>query len=195
VVARWRSNSPLTKGLETTINLHKTSRLVAPLTAAAFAVLGALALSPPADAARNVFNGRIHCFDRGVDRPLVGAVVQLHTYGQDPAPISGLVKEGYTNSQGEFSLRAMNHVERYFVRVGLRSAKGVRLKDLGGLNDWAVDSNLHVNDTEERFISMTLRDYGYSHKCAVWAGRSRRLREVHQHHRQGAAVQGRAHPG
>ncbi|MGE5155941.1 MAG: hypothetical protein ACM3JP_00405, partial [Betaproteobacteria bacterium] len=142
-------------------------------TVAVLALCGALA-SPAAAGQHTSYRGQFLCNDRGVVEPLGGMNVELWKRGWDwlPVEISGSqVKHGYTAPDGSFNMTSPTDDDNYFVRMALRDARHVHLKDFLGINDWSVDTAQTHND-------QPVRDYGgiefvnpdHSPKCAIWAG-------------------------
>ena len=142
--------------------------------AAALAAFGLVALAAPADGARTVYQGQWLCDDRGTIQPLGGIELQLWRRGPDFFPVEwvGAIDDrGFANPDGTFSLRATNGEDTHFVRMALRDAAGVHLKDFWGINDWSVDSGGVRNDVAVRNLGgLLFSTPGQSHKCAIWRG-------------------------
>jgi hypothetical protein len=121
-----------------------------------------------------VYKGQWLCDDRGSVSPLPGMNVELWKRGWDwlPVEISGSrVGQGFTDGEGRFSMSTPTDDDNYFVRMALRDAYGVHLKDFWGINDWSVDSGGSHNDVAVRDLGgLLLSKSGVSHKCAIWAG-------------------------
>jgi hypothetical protein len=132
------------------------------------------ALASPAYAQRTTYTGQWQCDDRGAETPLAGMNVELWKRGWDWLPVEisgGRVARGYTGSDGRFRLTSPPDDDNYFVRMALRDAHGVHLKDFWGINDWSVDSVQTRNDRATRNLGgLLLSTPGQSHKCAIWAG-------------------------
>lgn len=141
--------------------------------AAAFLALSA-SLAPSAGAQPTVFTGQWQCDDRGAIMPLDGMNVELWKRGWDwlPVEISGSrVARGYTREDGTFRMTTPRDEDNYFVRMALRDAHGVHLKDFVGINDWSVDSSRRRNDRAVQDLGgLRFSTPGQSHKCAIWAG-------------------------
>jgi len=143
---------------------------------AAVAVVASLggAFAAPALAQRTVYTGQWLCDDRGSIEPLAGMNVELWKRGDSFWPVewSGRrVARGYTDSEGKFSFTSPPDNDNYFVRMVLRDASGVHLKDFWGINDWSVDSGQYRNDRPTRTLpGLLLSKRGKSHKCAIWSG-------------------------
>ena len=144
------------------------------LLAAALAATSFLVLAAPADAARTVFTGQWQCDDRGTISGLGGIEVQLWRRGWDwfPAEVTGGIDDrGFTNDDGTFRLTATDSEDTHFVRMALRDAAGVHLKDFWGINDWSIDTAGARNNVATRdFGGLLLSTPAQSHKCAVWQG-------------------------
>jgi len=132
------------------------------------------ALAAPASAQRTVYEGQYQCNDRGVVTPLAGMNVELWKRGDSFWPVEWVgrrVARGYTGSDGGFSMRAPEEEDNYFVRMALRDAYGVHLRDFWGINDWSEDLPERRNDVRTRnFGAHVFAKSGKSHKCAIWAG-------------------------
>lgn len=138
-------------------------------------LLGMLALPFAAQGARTEYRGQLVCDDRGTWLPLGGVTVQLWRRGSpDFLPVEwvgGLAAQGFTNPDGTFSLTSDEGVDNHFVRMALRDANGVRLKDWSGINDWGTDFGGGRNDVPVREVGAWLfSSPGTSHQCAVWRG-------------------------
>ena len=141
----------------------------------ALAALGLIAFAAPAEAARTVYRGQWQCDDRGTIQPLGGIELQLWRRGSpDFLPVEwvgGIDARGFANPDGTFSLTATDGEDNHFVRMALRDAAGVHLKDFWGINDWSVDSGGSRNNVAVRDLGgLLLSTPGQSHKCAVWRG-------------------------
>ncbi len=150
---------------------------------AALATLGLFVCAVPAEAARTVYRGQWQCDDRGNIQPLGGIELQLWRRGPDFFPVEwvgGIDDRGFANPDGTFSLTATDAEDTHFVRMALRDAAGVRLKDFWGINDWSVDSGGARNNVAERDLGgLLFSTPGQSHKCAVWRG----FHRAHQDYR------------
>jgi hypothetical protein len=149
----------------------RTSGVIALL---AFVVLGAM-LASSAAARVATYKGTFLCDDRGHVEPLAGMNVELWERGSPdflPVEIVGhRVDRGFTDSGGNFSLRTEDNNDNYFVRMALRDAHGVHLRDFWGINDWSVDSAQKRNDVAVRdYGNIVFSTAGQSHKCAIWNG-------------------------
>ena len=141
--------------------------------AAAVALTSLLALSAPAQADKTTYKARYTCADRGVVKPLAGITVQLWRRGTDWLPVEwvgSIDDRGYTDAKGKIELRSTKPIDQHFLRMALRSGKGVRLKDFFGINDWSVDSDSRANDRATRNYAIAFETPGWAHKCAVWQG-------------------------
>jgi hypothetical protein len=140
----------------------------------ALAALGLIAFAAPAEAARTVYRGQWQCDDRGTIQPLGGIELQLWRRGNDWFPVEwvgGIDDRGFANPDGTFSLTATDGEDTHFVRMALRDAAGVRLKDFWGINDWSVDSGGSRNNVAVRDLGgLLFSTPGQSHKCSVWRG-------------------------
>ncbi len=142
---------------------------------AALAALGLIAFAVPADAARTVYQGQWQCDDRGTIQPLGGIELQLWRRGSpDFLPVEwvgGIDDRGFANPDGTFALTATDGEDNHFVRMALRDAAGVHLKDFWGINDWSIDSGGTRNNVAIRDLGgLLLSTPSQSHKCAVWRG-------------------------
>jgi hypothetical protein len=121
-----------------------------------------------------VYKGQWLCDDRGSISPLAGMNVELWKRGWDwlPVEISGSrITQGFTDGEGRFAMTSSTDDDNYFVRMALRDAHRVHLKDFWGINDWSVDSAGTHNDVAVRNLGgLLLSTPGQSHKCAIWAG-------------------------
>ena len=140
----------------------------------ALAALGLTAFAVPAEAARTVYRGQWQCDDRGTVQPLGGIELQLWRRGSDWFPVEwvgGIDDRGFANPDGTFSLTATDGEDTHFVRMALRDAAGVHLKDFWGINDWSVDSGGSRNNVAVRDLGgLLFSTPGQSHKCSVWRG-------------------------
>ncbi len=85
--------------------------------------------------------------------------------------VGGLDDQGYTNPDGTFSLTSTDPEDNHFMRMALREANGVRLKDWFGINDWGTDFGGGRNDVPVRDVGAWLFSApDTSHQCAVWRG-------------------------
>jgi hypothetical protein len=149
-------------------------RISALVAIAGWVIVAGIAASPAA-ALVSTYKGTFLCDDRGHIDPLGGMNVELWERGSPdfmPVEIVGhRVDQSFTDASGNFSLTTEDNNDNYFVRMALRDAHGVHLRDFWGINDWSVDSEQKRND-------VTVRDYGnivfstpgQSHKCAIWNG-------------------------
>ena len=149
---------------------YPAAAIVALIVAASVALL-----ATPAQAARTVYQGQWLCDDRGAVMPLGGIELQLWRRGSpDFLPVEwvgGIDDRGFANPDGTFSLTATDPEDNHFVRMALRDAAGVRLKDFWGINDWSVDSGGARNDVGVRNLGgLLFTTPGQSHKCAIWRG-------------------------
>jgi hypothetical protein len=140
---------------------------------AAMAILAVLA--PSAVAGQHTsYRGQFLCNDRGVVEPLGGMNVELWKRGWDwlPVELSGSqVSHGYTAPDGSFKMVSPTDDDNYFVRMALRDARHVHLKDFWGINDWSVDTAQTHNDQPVRdYGGIEFVNPGHSPKCAIWAG-------------------------
>jgi hypothetical protein len=140
---------------------------------AVLALLAAL-LASPAAARETEYKGRFLCDDRGSVAALDGMNVELWKRGEGWLPVEWVgrrVASGFTGADGSFSMTTPRDEDNYFVRMALRDAHGVHLRDFWGINDWSVDSVQKRNDRAvQNYGAMTFRTPGQSHKCAIWAG-------------------------
>ena len=106
-------------------------------------ILGA-SLAAPAAARVSTYKGQFQCDDRGVVTPLAGMNVELWERGSPdflPVEIVGhRVDQDFTAADGSFELTTEDNNDNYFVRMALRDAHGVHLRDFWGINDWSVDT-------------------------------------------------------
>jgi hypothetical protein len=149
-------------------------RISALVALAAWALAAGLAASPAA-ALVSTYRGTFLCDDRGHIDPLAGMNVELWERGSPdflPVEIVGhRVDQGFTDSAGNFSLTTEDNNDNYFVRMALRDAHGVHLRDFWGINDWSVDSEQKRNDVAVRdYGDIVFSTPGQSHKCAIWNG-------------------------
>jgi hypothetical protein len=132
-------------------------------------------LAAPAAARVSTYKGQFQCDDRGTVTPLAGMNVELWERGSpDFLPVEWVghrVDQDFTDADGRFAMTTEDNDDNYFVRMALRDAHGVHLRDFWGINDWSVD-------TEQKRNNGPVQDYGgllfstpgQSHKCAIWAG-------------------------
>ena len=149
------------------------------LRAVLLAIVGLAALygALPTQAAagqHTAYSGQYLCNDRGVVEPLGGMNVELWKRGWDwlPVELSGSqVAHGFTAPDGSFKLVSPTDDDNYFVRMVLRDAHHVHLKDFVGINDWSVDTAETHNDQPVRnYGGIEFVNAGQSPKCAIWAG-------------------------
>ncbi len=143
--------------------------------AAAVIALGIGLSALPASAQVTVFHGQWLCDDRGTIMPLGGIETQLWRRGSpDFLPVEwvgGIADIGFANADGTFSLQSGAGEDNHFIRMALRDAAGVRLKDWGGINDWSVDLESSRNNVPDRdLFGRLFTTPGQSHKCAIWRG-------------------------
>jgi hypothetical protein len=150
-------------------------RGVAGFSLGASLVLIAALLAAPAAARVSTYQGQFQCDDRGTVTPLAGMVVELWGHGSPdflPLELTAYrVDQDFTDADGHFALTTQDNNDNYFVRMALRDAHGVHLRDFWGINDWSVN-------TEQKPNNVPVQDYGgivfstpgQSHKCAIWAG-------------------------
>ncbi len=143
--------------------------------AVAVAVLSIALTTGPAQAQVTVYHGQWLCDDRGTVMPLGGIETQLwHRGSPDFMPVEwvgGMDDIGFANPDGTFSLRSGESEDNHFIRMALRDAAGVRLKDWIGINDWSVDLEGSRNNVADRDLGGRLFiTEGQSHKCAIWRG-------------------------
>jgi hypothetical protein len=160
--------------LEQTSRARRRSPRLLHVVAGALAALSVLAVASPAQAVRTVYRGQWQCDDRGTIMPLGGIEVQLWRRGADYLPVEwvGRVDDrAFANPDGTFALTATNDIDNHFVRMALRDAAGVHLKDFWGSNDWSVDSGGSRNNVGVQNVGgLLLSTPGQSHKCAIWRG-------------------------
>ncbi|WP_411277832.1 hypothetical protein [Gaiella sp.] len=142
---------------------------------AAIAALSLVLTAAPAQAAETVYTGQWLCDDRGTIMPLGGIELQLWRRGSpDFLPVEwvgGKDDVQFANPDGTFSLRATNSEDNHFIRMALRDAAGVRLKDWIGTDDWSVDTGGYRNNVAEQNLGgLLFSTPGQSHKCAIWRG-------------------------
>jgi hypothetical protein len=141
----------------------------------------ALPLAAPASARPTVIKGSFRCDDRGVVRSLRKMNVELWKRGPSLLPVEWVgtqIEQKYTRASGSFSFRTPAAEDQYFVRMALRDAGGVHLRDFWGFNDWSVDSPYFRNTTATRSLgTRVFSKPGVSHKCAIWAAASRANRD------------------
>jgi hypothetical protein len=142
--------------------------------AAVVVLFSIAAFAAPAQAARTVYRGQWQCDDRGTVTGLGGIELQLWRRGETWLPVEwtgGIADRGHTNEDGTFALTSGEGEDTHFVRMALRDAAGVRLKDFWGINDWSIDSvGLRNNVAEHNMGGLLLSTPGQSHKCAIWSG-------------------------
>lgn len=124
--------------------------------------------------------------------PLGGVNLQLWRRGSpDFLPVEwvgGLADQTYTNPDGTFVLTSGEGEDNHVVRMALRDAAGVRLKDWFGINDWGTDLPGARNDVPVREVgSWLFTTAGQSHQCAVWRG-------FHRAHQDFRAITGVSPP-
>lgn len=149
-------------------------RISALVAFAAWVIVAGLAASPAA-AKVATYQGTFLCDDRGHIDPLGGMNVELWERGSPdflPVEIVGhRVDHGFTDASGNFSLTTEDNNDNYFVRMALRDAHGVHLRDFLGINDWSVDSEQKRNDVAVRdYGNIVFSNPGQSPKCAIWNG-------------------------
>jgi hypothetical protein len=144
------------------------------LVALAISILLGAVLASPAAAQRTVYKGQFQCNDREVVSPLAGMAVELWKRGDSFWPVEWVgsrVDQGFTDSEGRFRMRTPPDEDNYFVRMALRDAHGVHLRDFWGINDWSVDTEQKRNNVATRdYGSMVFTTPAQSHKCAIWSG-------------------------
>jgi hypothetical protein len=149
-------------------------RISALVVFAAWVIVTGLAAAPAA-ALVSTYKGTFLCDDRGHIDPLAGMNVELWERGSPdwwPVEVVGhRVDQDFTDSAGNFSLTTEDNNDNYFVRMALRDAHGVHLRDFLGINDWSVDSEQKRNDVSVRdYGNLVFSTPGQSHKCAIWNG-------------------------
>lgn len=155
--------------------------------------LGVATFAPQAQAATTLYTGQFLCGDRGQMLPAGGITVQLWRRGSpDFLPVEwvgGVDDQGFADDQGRFSLRATNGEDNHFVRMALRDAQHVHLRDFWGINDWSVDTGgVRNTDATHDYGGLLLDDNpGHSSKCAIWRG-------VHRANQEYVAVTGSVLP-
>lgn len=147
---------------------------ISALVAFAAWMLAGLLLVAPASARVSTYSGQFLCDDRGTVTPLAGMNVELWERGSpDFLPVEWVghrVDQGFTDADGRFAMTTENNDDNYFVRMALRDAHGVHLRDFWGINDWSVDSGQQRNDANRNYGGLLFSTPGQSHKCAIWAG-------------------------
>lgn len=133
------------------------------------------ALAAPAGARVSTYKGQFLCDDRGSISALAGMNVELWERGSpDFLPVEWVghaVDRDFTDSEGRFAMTTEDNDDNYFVRMALRDAHGVHLRDFWGINDWSVDSGQKRNDVPvQNYGGLLFSTPGQSHKCAVWNG-------------------------
>ena len=142
---------------------------------AAVGVLIASVLAAPATARVSTYKGQFQCDDRGSVAPLAGMNVELWERGSpDFLPVEWVghrVDQDFTTADGSFAMTTEDNNDNYFVRMALRDAYGVHLRDFWGINDWSVDTGQRRNDVPvQDYGGLLFSTPGQSHKCAIWAG-------------------------
>ncbi len=121
-------------------------------------------LAAPASARVSTYSGQYLCDDRGVVTPLDGMNVELWERGSPdflPVEIVGhRVDRDYTDSSGGYSMTTENNDDDYFVRMALRDAHGVHLRDFWGINDWSEDLPERHNDHDPQLRRPHLQQGG-----------------------------------
>jgi hypothetical protein len=133
------------------------------------------AFAPVAVARVSTYKGQFQCDDRGTVTPLAGMNVELWERGSpDFLPVEWVghrVDQDFTGADGSFAMTTEDNNDNYFVRMALRDAHGVHLRDFWGINDWSVDTGQQRNDVPVRdYGGLLFSTPGQSHKCAIWAG-------------------------
>src|SRR5829696_2552973 len=133
------------------------------------------AFAPTAAARVSTYTGQFQCDDRGVVTPLAGMNVELWERGSpDFLPVEWVghrVDRDFTAADGSFAMTTEDNDDNYFVRMALRDAHGVHLRDFWGINDWSVDTAQRRNNVPvQSYGGMVFSSPGQSHKCAIWAG-------------------------
>jgi hypothetical protein len=141
-------------------------------------------LASPAAARVSTYKGQFQCDDRGTITPLAGMNVELWERGSPdflPVEIVGhRVDQDFTDADGRFAMTTEDNNDNYFVRMALRDAHGVHLRDFWGINDWSIDLGLRRNDVPvQDYGGIVFSTPGQSHKCAIWAG----VHAVHERYR------------
>jgi hypothetical protein len=141
---------------------------------AGWVLVGAF-LAAPAAARVTTYKGQFQCDDRGTVTPLAGMNVELWERGSpDFLPVEWVghaVDRGFTGADGSFSMTTPDNDDNYFVRMALRDAHGVHLRDFWGINDWSVDTGQRRNNVPTQdYGGLVFSTPGQSHKCAIWAG-------------------------
>jgi hypothetical protein len=156
---------------------------------AGLAALGAV-LAPAAGAQRTVYKGQFQCDDRGTVTGLPGMNVELWKRGESWLPVEWVgsrVDQDFTDAAGNFSMTTPESEDNYFVRMALRDAKGVHLRDFWGINDWSVDTEQKRNNVRTRdYGGLVFSTAGQSHKCAIWAG----VRDAYEDYREQVSISG-----
>jgi hypothetical protein len=139
------------------------------------ALLIAGALAAPATARVSTYKGQFQCDDRGSVSALAGMNVELWERGSpDFLPVEWVghrVDQDFTAADGSFAMTTEDNNDNYFVRMALRDAYGVHLRDFWGINDWSVDTGQRRNDVPvQDYGGLLFSTAGQSHKCAIWAG-------------------------
>jgi hypothetical protein len=131
-------------------------------------------LTPTAGAQRTLYKGQFQCDDRGAVTGLAGMNVELWKRGENWLPVEWVgsrVDQGFTDSDGNFRMETPESEDNYFVRMALRDAHGVHLRDFWGINDWSVDAEQKRNNVRTHdYGGILFTTPGQSHKCAIWAG-------------------------
>lgn len=151
----------------------RSPRFSLPVAFALPIVVGAL-LAAPASAERTTYRGAFHCDDRGAVKPLEGMNVELWKRGEDWLPVEWVgrrVAQEFTRADGSFRMVTPPDEDNYFVRMALRDAHGVHLRDFWGINDWSIDIEQKRNNRPAHdYGDLVFVTPGQSHKCAIWAG-------------------------
>lgn len=151
----------------------RTLRFTLLVAFASWAALGAV-LAPSAGAQRTVYQGQFQCDDRGTVTGLPGMNVELWKRGESWLPVEWVgsrVDQDFTGPTGQFRMTTPEAEDNYFVRMALRDAHGVHLRDFWGINDWSIDVEQKRNDRPLRdYGGMLFSSPGQSHKCAIWSG-------------------------
>jgi hypothetical protein len=156
---------------------------------AGLAALGAV-LAPAAGAQRAVYKGQFQCDDRGTVTGLPGMNVELWKRGESWLPVEWVgsrVDQDFTDSAGNFRMTTPESEDNYFVRMALRDAKGVHLRDFWGISDWSVDAEQKRNNVRTHdYGGLLFSSPGQSHKCAIWAG----VRSAYEEYREQVDIGG-----
>jgi hypothetical protein len=127
----------------------------------------ALAFASSAAATDAVVHGQWLCRDRGVDIPIRGAKIELHTTGL----FGGTVATTTTDENGNYVVADHNGGD-HFVRVVLRDSNGVHLNDSLAWWEWYADTGtVNLGRGDNLIGSDELSDgAGNTPVCAVWQG-------------------------